>query len=139
MAKAATAKKTTVSLAGADAAERKKALETAIKQLERDYGAGTVMKLGENAHMEVQAVHTGSLSLDLALGIGGVPRGRIVEIFGSQTKFADVVGQSEQIITAKLSGRSSFTQENIITWSRALNIDQNEIGNYFFTQKLSNS
>lgn len=66
-------------------------------------------------------------------------RGRIVEIFGSQAKFADVVGQSEQIITAKLSGRSSFTQDNIITWSRALNIDQNEIGNYFFTQKLSNS
>lgn len=66
-------------------------------------------------------------------------RGRIVEIFGSQAKFADVVGQSKQIITAKLSGRSSFTQDNIITWSRALNIDQNEIGNYFFTQKLSNS
>ena len=62
MAKASTAKKATVSLVGADASERKKALETAIKQLERDYGAGTVMKLGENTHMEVQAVHTGSLS-----------------------------------------------------------------------------
>ena len=64
-------------------------------------------------------------------------RGRIIEIFGSQSKFASVVGQSEQIITAKLSGKSSFTQDNIIAWSNALNIDQNEIGSYFFTQKLS--
>lgn len=65
-------------------------------------------------------------------------RGRIIEVFGSQSKFASVVGQSEQIITAKLSGKSSFTQDNIIAWSKALNIDQNEIGSYFFTQKLSN-
>ena len=78
----ASTKKTAVA-AGVDANERKKALETAIKQLERDFGAGTIMKLGENTHMEVQAVHTGSLSLDMALGIGGVPRGRIIEIFGT--------------------------------------------------------
>ena len=58
-----------------DKAARKKALSTALAQLERDFGAGAVMKLGENTHMEVQAVHTGSLALDFALGIGGVPRG----------------------------------------------------------------
>ena len=61
-------------------------------------------------------------------------RGRIVEIYGSQAKFAEKVGQSEQIITAKLAGRSSFTQENIITWAEALEIDQNDIGNYFFAR-----
>lgn len=65
-------------------------------------------------------------------------RGRIIEICGSQAEFAKRVGQSEQIITAKLSGRSSFTQSNIITWSEALDIDQNDIGSYFFTQKHSN-
>jgi hypothetical protein len=66
-------------------------------------------------------------------------RGRIIEICGSQSEFSKRVGQSEQSITAKLSGRSSFTQDNIITWSQVLDIDQNDIGSYFFTQKLSNS
>ena len=61
---------------------KKKALETAISQIERSFGAGSIMRLGENRHMEVQAIHTGSLTLDNAIGIGGVPRGRIVEIFG---------------------------------------------------------
>ena len=65
-------------------------------------------------------------------------RGKIVEVYGSQAKFADVIGQSEQIVTAKLAGRSSLTQDNIISWSKALNIDQNDIGEYFFTLELSN-
>lgn len=65
-------------------------------------------------------------------------RGRIIEICGSQSEFSKRVGQSEQIITAKLSGRSSFTQENIIRWCEILNIDQNDIGNYFFAKKPSN-
>lgn len=64
-------------------------------------------------------------------------RGRIIEIFGSQAKFADEIGQSEQIITAKLAGRSSFTQDNIVTWSKALEIELSEIGSYFFTQNSS--
>jgi transcriptional regulator with XRE-family HTH domain len=64
-------------------------------------------------------------------------RGRIVEICGSQAEFARRIGQSEQIITAKLSGRSSFTQDNIIAWSNVLDIDQNDIGSYFFAPKLS--
>ena len=65
-----------------DKEARAKALATALKQIEKDFGVGSVMRLGENTHMEVQAVHTGSLTLDLALGIGGLPKGRIVEIFG---------------------------------------------------------
>ncbi|MBO7311175.1 MAG: DNA recombination/repair protein RecA, partial [Clostridia bacterium] len=65
-----------------DKEAKQKALKTAIAQLEKDFGQGTIMKLGENSHMEVQAVSTGSISLDVALGIGGVPRGRIIEIFG---------------------------------------------------------
>ena len=65
--------------------QKKKALETALKQLEHDFGEGAVMKLGENKHMNVQAVSTGSISLDRALGIGGIPRGRITEIFGPES------------------------------------------------------
>lgn len=66
-------------------------------------------------------------------------RGRIVEICGSQSEFAKRVGQSEQIVSAKLSGNSSFTQENIINWCDVLDIDQSDIGNYFFAKKHSNN
>ena len=108
MAKASTTKKATVSLVGADASERKKALETAIKQLERDYGAGTVMKLGENTHMEVQAVHTGSIALDRALGIGGVPRGRIIEIFGPESSGKTTVALHIVAEVQKTGGQAAF-------------------------------
>ena len=65
--------------------DKKKALETALAQLEKKQGKGIVMRLGDNMNMEVKSVPTGSLSLDLALGIGGVPRGRIIEIFGPES------------------------------------------------------
>lgn len=60
-------------------------------------------------------------------------KGRIVEVFGTQALFSDKVGVSEQTITAKLAGRSKFSQSDIITWCDALDIDQNDIGVYFFT------
>ena len=59
-----------------------KALETALGQIERQFGKGAVMRLGQNEAMQVDVIPTGSLSLDIALGIGGLPRGRIVEIYG---------------------------------------------------------
>ena len=65
--------------------DKKKALDTAIAQITKAYGAGTIMRLGENAKMQVSAVSTGSLMLDLALGIGGVPKGRIVEVYGPES------------------------------------------------------
>ena len=58
--------------------DKKKALETALAQIEKTYGKGSVMRLGDNPVMNVDCIPTGSLSLDLALGIGGVPRGRII-------------------------------------------------------------
>ena len=64
-------------------------------------------------------------------------RGKIVEVYGSQSRFAEEIGQSEQNITAKLAGRSSFTQDNIVTWCKALNIDQADIGKYFFSLEVS--
>ena len=64
--------------------EKKKALEEALKRIERDYGKGTIMRLGDDIPVNVEALSTGSLTLDLALGIGGVPKGRIVEIYGPE-------------------------------------------------------
>lgn len=117
-----------------DAAERKKALETAIKQLERDFGAGTVMKLGENTHMEVQAVHTGSLSLDMALGIGGVPRGRIIEIFGPESSGKTTVALHIVAEVQKTGGQAAFIDaEHALdpVYAKALGVD---IGNLLVSQ-----
>ena len=72
-------------VATASVAESKqKALEMAMQQIEKSYGKGSIMRLGDNAHMQVDAIPTGSLMLDRALGIGGLPRGRIVEIYGPE-------------------------------------------------------
>ena len=82
----ATKKKNDISVSPIiDAEEKKKALKTSLSQIEKKYGTGAVMRLGDNAHMEVQAVSTGSIALDVALGIGGVPRGRIIEVFGPES------------------------------------------------------
>lgn len=122
----APAKKPTVSLQGADAAERKKALETAIKQVERDFGAGSIMRLGENSHMSVQAVPTGSLSLDMALGIGGVPRGRITEIFGPESSGKTTVALHIVAEVQKMGGQAAFIDaEHALdpVYAKALGVD----------------
>ena len=102
-------KKTTKTVVVSDSKEDKlKALNTAIAQLERNYGEGTIMKLGENTHMSVQAVHTGSIALDMALGIGGVPRGRIVEIFGPESSGKTTVALHIVAEVQKLGGEAAF-------------------------------
>ncbi len=65
--------------------ERDKALEMALSQIEKQFGKGSIMRMGENAHMTVESIPTGAMSLDLALGIGGLPRGRVVELFGPES------------------------------------------------------
>ncbi|MBP5427350.1 MAG: recombinase RecA [Clostridiales bacterium] len=65
--------------------EKQKALEMALGQIEKQFGKGAIMKLGENTHMNVESISTGALGLDMALGVGGVPRGRIVEIYGPES------------------------------------------------------
>ncbi len=67
------------------ALDKNKALETALGQIEKQFGKGAVMRLGQNQHMNIEHISTGSLSLDIALGIGGLPRGRIVEIYGPES------------------------------------------------------
>jgi recombination protein RecA len=78
-------KKKTVTTAVPEPGDKKKALETAIEQIEKTFGKGAIMRLGDDIPVNVAAISTGSLSLDLALGIGGVPRGRIIEIYGPES------------------------------------------------------
>ncbi len=68
-----------------DPEEKKKALKTAMAQIEKTYGAGSIMFMGENKHLDIECISTGSLMLDMALGIGGLPRGRIIEIYGTES------------------------------------------------------
>ena len=65
--------------------DQQKALETALGQIEKQFGKGSIMRMGDNNQMAIESVPTGSLALDLALGIGGLPRGRIVEIYGPES------------------------------------------------------
>ena len=65
--------------------EKKRALEAAMGQIEKEFGKGSVMKLGEYKTLNIEAIPTGALSLDIALGIGGIPKGRIIEVFGPES------------------------------------------------------
>ena len=110
----------------ADGDAKKKALQTAISQIERDFGAGAVMRLGENAHMEVQAVHTGSISLDMALGIGGLPKGRIVEIYGPESSGKTTVALHVVAEVQKTGGEAAFIDaEHALdpVYAKALGVD----------------
>src|SRR3989442_14301748 len=68
----------------ANMSEREKAIDLALQQIERRFGKGAIMKLGDASHIQVEVIPTGSIALDLALGVGGVPRGRITEIYGPE-------------------------------------------------------
>jgi len=72
-------------LVDSDGMDRQKALEAALGQIERAFGKGSVMKLGKGQVVEIEAISTGSLGLDVALGIGGLPKGRIIEIYGPES------------------------------------------------------
>ena len=102
------AEKKAVPLALQTKEEKKKALETAIQQLEKTYGAGAVMRLGQTKTLNVEAISTGSLTLDMALGIGGVPRGRIVEIYGPESSGKTTVALHIIAEAQKLGGEVAF-------------------------------
>ena len=88
--------------------EKKKALEVALGQIEKQFGKGSVMKLGEFKAMEVEAIPTGALSLDIALGIGGVPRGRIIEIFGPESSGKTTLALHVISEAQKAGGEAAF-------------------------------
>ncbi len=92
----------------APASDRKKALQTALAQLEKSFGKGTVMRLGDRPDMNVEAVPTGSLALDAALGIGGVPKGRIIEIYGPESSGKTTVALHIAAEAQKAGGTVAF-------------------------------
>ena len=88
--------------------EKRKALEAAMGQIEKQFGKGSVMKLGEYKAMEVEAIPTGALSLDIALGIGGVPRGRIIEVFGPESSGKTTLALHIIAEAQKMGGEAAF-------------------------------
>ena len=108
------------------ASDKKKALETAVAQIERAYGKGSIMRLGENVDVMVESIPTGSLSLDLALGIGGLPRGRIIEIYGPESSGKTTLALHVVAEAQKRGGEVAFIDaEHALdpTYARALGVD----------------
>ena len=90
------------------ASDKKKALQTAIAQIEKNFGKGTVMRLGDRPEMNVEAIPTGSLALDAALGIGGVPKGRIIEIYGPESSGKTTLALHILAQAQKMGGEVAF-------------------------------
>ena len=119
-------KKKTAPAAASLNLDKKKALETAIAKIERDYGKGTIMRLGDDIPVNVEALSTGSLSLDLALGIGGVPKGRIVEIYGPEASGKTTLALHVVASAQKAGGEAAYIDvEHALepAYARALGVD----------------
>lgn len=88
--------------------DRRAALENALKQIEKQFGKGSIMKLGESTHMQVETVPSGSIALDIALGIGGFPRGRIIEVYGPESSGKTTVALHAIAEAQRLGGQAAF-------------------------------
>lgn len=109
-----------------DPAEREKVLKTAMAQLEKKFGEGTVMFMGENRRMDIESISTGSLMLDLALGIGGLPRGRIIEIYGTESSGKTTISLQAVAEAQKAGGMAAFVDvEHALdpVYARKLGVD----------------
>ena len=113
------------SIAAPVVSDKKKALETAMQQIEKTYGKGSIMRYGDNVQPNVEAIPTGSLALDLALGIGGVPRGRISEIYGPESSGKTTLALHVLAQAQKMGGEVAFVDaEHALdpTYARALGV-----------------
>ena len=118
-------KKTPISTPS-QASDKKKALETCIAQIEKNYGKGAIMRLGDDIPVNVESLSTGSLSLDLALGIGGVPKGRIVEIYGPEASGKTTLALHVVAAAQKAGGEAAYIDvEHALepAYARALGVD----------------
>ncbi|MEW6568162.1 MAG: ATPase domain-containing protein, partial [Chloroflexota bacterium] len=88
--------------------DRRKALEAAVTQIKKQFGDGAVMRLGEASHLTVEVIPTGSLALDLALGVGGIPRGRVTEIFGPEASGKTTICQHIVAEAQRLGGVCAY-------------------------------
>ena len=119
------AKKETMAPAPAGNSDKKKALETAMQQIEKLYGKGSIMRYGDNSETNVEAIPTGSLALDVALGIGGVPKGRIIEIYGPESSGKTTLALHILAQAQKKGGEVAFVDaEHALdpTYARALGV-----------------
>nr|WP_239565738.1 recombinase RecA [Paenibacillus sacheonensis] len=89
-------------------ADRKAALEMALRQIEKQFGKGSIMKLGESTHMQVEVVSSGALALDIALGIGGFPRGRVIEVYGPESSGKTTVALHAIAEVQRAGGQAAF-------------------------------
>ena len=120
------AKKESKNVTAAPAGDKKAALETALAQIEKQFGKGAVMKLGANVAMQVDSISTGSLGLDMALGVGGLPRGRIIEIYGPESSGKTTLALHVLAEAQKKGGEVAFIDvEHALdpTYARALGVD----------------
>ena len=130
MAKAELKKKSVTVIKQTNKEDKEKALKAAIAQIEKQYGAGAVMRLGSNSVQNVEAISTGSLSLDMALGIGGVPRGRIVEIYGPESSGKTTVALQIIAEAQKNGGEAAFIDvEHALdpVYAQALGVDIDDL------------
>ena len=119
------AEKAQTKAAAAMADDKKRAIETAMQQIERTYGKGSIMRFGDNTVSNVEAVPTGSLALDLALGIGGLPKGRIIEIYGPESSGKTTLALHVLAQAQKAGGEVAFIDAEHaldITYARALGV-----------------
>ena len=110
--------------------DKSKALETALKQIRKDFGDGSIMKLGENQAMSIEVISTGSINLDLALGIGGVPRGRIIEVYGAESSGKTTIALHVVAQAQKMGGVAAFIDaEHALdpVYAKALGVDVDEL------------
>src|SRR5659263_29742 len=106
--------------------DKKKALETALANIEKQFGKGAVMKLGQNTSMNVEAISTGSIGLDIALGIGGVPKGRVIEIYGPESSGKTTLALHVIAEAQKAGGEAAFVDaEHALDpiYAKALGVD----------------
>ncbi|MDO4711361.1 MAG: recombinase RecA [Peptostreptococcaceae bacterium] len=106
--------------------ERKKAIDATMAKIEKDFGKGSVMMLGENLHMNIEVISTGSLGLDLAIGIGGLPKGRIIEIYGPESSGKTTVALHAIAEAQKVGGMAAFIDaEHALdpSYAKALGVD----------------
>ncbi|MNW42372.1 recombinase A [compost metagenome] len=109
---------------------RQVALEKALKEIEKSFGKGAIMKLGEAAHVQIESVSSGNLALDIALGVGGFPRGRIIEVYGPESSGKTTVTLHAIAEVQKLGGQAAFIDaEHALdpTYAKNLGVDINEL------------
>jgi len=110
--------------------DRYKALEMAMGQIDKQFGKGSVMKMGERTNMDIEAISTGALSLDLALGIGGLPKGRVVEIYGPESSGKSTLAMHVVAESQRMGGICAYVDaEHAMDpiYARAIGVDVDEL------------